>query len=835
MGSRNWGLLIITLVVVVPWLAFRSWRMRCEKKSITVFSLLDPFRILGPVVVVFILVVVFLDLRLSSFIDVPSFIFVTGTSFLVTFALSNQILPFMFIAPSDSGARIHYYGTKSEAWALSPVTNIALIFLFLWDDPDPEGALAQTSLFLIAPLYSSAGYLCYLGYGSADSTSLSRCDSWFQRQFRTSTQFALLTVLGLLASSLFIAKSASSADQYLPYWGELGKQIVQGFQTGIYLDVFLGLGALSLFSLLIAGLVVPRPRQMPSICRVLVVLLPTCASVLTLAVLIYQLDYDDSPVELFSFGIGILVGSVVLSSLLQLYARLGRPELKDQEAPPSYRRRPVLSAVWFIGSMGLVTVGYLSWDYPIASLFGSVGILATVLWSNRRRVGLENTISERTAQLSAANDELVQVNADLRREQVLERLRGQAQGMQSSEDIKRVVEALYQGFPEMTGLEAPNLDVGIGINLSDSEAEIWATSEDGRAREPFMVGRSPEEVEAQRRGDHFSHFHVEGEEAKELTRQTIAAGNPRWTGIPEERWAKELDVYRIFFDGGAVGVASENAIPEESLMLIKRFGEVFAFAHSRHKELQTKEAHLREAEAELQTAHDMQMGLMPIAPPLVEGFDVAGRCVTANHVGGDLFQFFQSETSLSIALADVTGKAMDAAFPVVMFSGILDTMMQERFELAELFSKLNHSLHRSLDARTFICFEMAKMDPQAKTVRYSNGGLPYPYHYHQGEVTELQVDTYPLGVRHDTEYEVTDCQLSAGDYLVFCSDGFAEAEMQDGVQFGYVRTAETVRVACSDGVSVDDVIDRLVTAVETFRGDEPQTDDMTCVVVKVLG
>ena len=83
------------------------------------------------------------------------------------------------------------------------------------------------------------------------------------------------------------------------------------------------------------------------------------------------------------------------------------------------------------------------------------------------------------------------------------------------------------------------------------------------------------------------------------------------------------------------------------------------------------------------------MGLMPTSPPSVEGFDVAGRCVTANHVGGDLFQYFQSETSLSIALADVTGKAMDAAFPVVMFSGILDTVMQERFALAELLPKLN--------------------------------------------------------------------------------------------------------------------------------------------------
>jgi len=86
-----------------------------------------------------------------------------------------------------------------------------------------------------------------------------------------------------------------------------------------------------------------------------------------------------------------------------------------------------------------------------------------------------------------------------------------------------------------------------------------------------------------------------------------------------------------------------------------------------------REQLMAEMEEELQTAHEMQMRLMPVAPPHVAGFDIAGRCLTANHVGGDLFQYFQPDGKLAIVLADVTGHAMEAAIPAVMFDGILKT------------------------------------------------------------------------------------------------------------------------------------------------------------------
>ena len=251
---------------------------------------------------------------------------------------------------------------------------------------------------------------------------------------------------------------------------------------------------------------------------------------------------------------------------------------------------------------------------------------------------------------------------------------------------------------------------------------------------------------------------------------------------------------------------------------------------------QAREALMREMANELQTAHDLQMALMPTTAPQVAGLDVAGHCIPANHVGGDFFQYFPSGDKLDLCLADVTGAAMEAAIPVVMFNGILDKQMELGGSVETIFEGLNRTLHRTLDSRTFLCFTMAEIDPSRRSYRLSNAGCPYPYHYEAatGQATELQVSAYPLGVRANTEYGVIDGNLGPGDRLVFCSDGIVEAENADGEQFGYDRMMRTVRAVCEADLPAEDTIDRMLARVEAFSGEVAQADDMTCVVVTVL-
>ena len=243
-----------------------------------------------------------------------------------------------------------------------------------------------------------------------------------------------------------------------------------------------------------------------------------------------------------------------------------------------------------------------------------------------------------------------------------------------------------------------------------------------------------------------------------------------------------------------------------------------------------------ELEEELQTAHNMQMGLMPTKSPQVVGLDMAGRCLPANHVGGDFFQYFLEPDSVSVSLADVTGHAMEAAIPVVMFSGILKTEMQYGHALEKLFGNLTGTLCETLDDRTFVCLAMAQISTADRVLRFSNSGCPYPLHFRAatGEVAELQLDAYPLGVRRDTPYSTIEVELGLGDYVVFYSDGIVEALDGTGEPFGFARAAETVGKCCGDNLAAEGLIDRLFEAVKNFSGDAPQEDDMTCVALKVV-
>jgi len=244
-----------------------------------------------------------------------------------------------------------------------------------------------------------------------------------------------------------------------------------------------------------------------------------------------------------------------------------------------------------------------------------------------------------------------------------------------------------------------------------------------------------------------------------------------------------------------------------------------------------------EAEEELQAAHDLQMGLMPKEPPDLVGASIAGFCSTANSVGGDFYQYFGGEDGLTISLADITGHSVEAAIPAVMFDEVLHTHMEYPRPLPELFQTLNRSLCRSLGQHTFVCLSMVELDPGAETMRLANCGCPYPLHYRAGtgEIAEIQIDAYPLGVRPDTEYRATEAQFGRGDYLVLHSDGFSAATSAEGQFFGFDRTAEVIEQGCSEGLSPESLIDRLIGEVRAFTGDVPQTDDMTCVVIKAEG
>ena len=253
-----------------------------------------------------------------------------------------------------------------------------------------------------------------------------------------------------------------------------------------------------------------------------------------------------------------------------------------------------------------------------------------------------------------------------------------------------------------------------------------------------------------------------------------------------------------------------------------------------HQELEIAQKQIiDDLDQELQTAQNLQMGLMPKEPPQIDGLDIVGSCKSATHVGGDLFQYYPKNDKVTVVMADVTGHAMEAAIPVVMFDGILDSQIEFTDSLEDLFRRLNERMAKRLSKRTYVCCAMAQIDIKSRNLRFANAGCPYPFHYHAATktISELQVDAFPLGARIESTYSAIDTAMKEGDRLVFCSDGIIEAMNEDGELFGFENTSETILQGGQQQLSVEDLMHHLLNTVATFSGDRAQDDDQTVIVV----
>ncbi len=239
---------------------------------------------------------------------------------------------------------------------------------------------------------------------------------------------------------------------------------------------------------------------------------------------------------------------------------------------------------------------------------------------------------------------------------------------------------------------------------------------------------------------------------------------------------------------------------------------------------------------EIQTAQSMQMGLLP-EPLDISGFDLAGRCLAANRVGGDYYNYLwmdADQRKLAIVVADVAGHDMSAAIPAVMFSGMLDFAVKEETPGAML-SALNQSLCQQPKRTPFITCCVAIIDLDEKQMQWSKAGHPEIYHYQKDAdtVNELASESYPLGVSRKSEYTDETLALSEGDLLIFYTDGLPEAINPSGRIYGYNRFERSIRrVAQSDRSSIDS-INQMIDDVHGFIENTEPEDDITVVAVKV--
>ena len=241
-------------------------------------------------------------------------------------------------------------------------------------------------------------------------------------------------------------------------------------------------------------------------------------------------------------------------------------------------------------------------------------------------------------------------------------------------------------------------------------------------------------------------------------------------------------------------------------------------------------------EKELKIARNIQQSLLPGAPPVVPGIDLAGRCLPARNVGGDYYDFLLRDVSghLAVTIADVSGHNVASAIMMAVVRTALRSELRGGAEPAAVLERLNDLLYEDLTrAELFLSLYCVVYDPATKRLRYAKAGHNPALLYRPTESAcrLLDADGILTGVVPGAVYSDEVVTLKEGDTVLLYTDGLVEASSPRGEMFGMDRLARALEDA--HGLAAGALIEHLFTEVRAFSGERSQLDDMTAVVLKV--
>ncbi|GEM_PF-6106175 len=440
-----------------------------------------------------------------------------------------------------------------------------------------------------------------------------------------------------------------------------------------------------------------------------------------------------------------------------------------------------------------------------------------------------------------AYEESLRLNADLQRRMAeLSRLQEIGETLASALDVDRAVDMALNAVVELLRFDRA------WLSLADEKRRVLGG---GRC-----VGGTAQEIAFIQQRE-WSLDDLSSAMVRALvTNQPILIEDVERAQVPLDRHAaavmgvRSLVCVPLNAEGRGIGVMgadrsrSGGRITEADRETLARFADQVALALE-IAQLHERALERERMEQELRTARAIQLGLMPQESPSVQGFEVAGTCIPAAEVGGDYFNYVwldEGRTRLAFLVADVSGKGMRAATVTMRFNEVLRYEAQGRSAPQDILRGLDAALRGRIGELTFVTGCIGALDVAKRIVRIASAAHPMACHYaaRDGSVRQVAPSGLPMGMALPPgvggDYPEAEAQMEAGDLLVIYSDGIPEAQDAKGEFYEDARVAEVIRGRAGQA-SAQALMDHLLRDVKEFRGEVPQLDDMTVVVVRCVG
>ena len=321
--------------------------------------------------------------------------------------------------------------------------------------------------------------------------------------------------------------------------------------------------------------------------------------------------------------------------------------------------------------------------------------------------------------------------------------------------------------------------------------------------------------------------------------------DPRYVAEnPETR--SELSV-PLLYKGGVIGVLDlehtrVNYYNEDHQRTLVTLAAQIAVSIANARLYQRIHEEEQRMERDLEMARQVQLRLLPAAPPRLRNAEIAARFLPARSIGGDVYDFLDyGPGRIALAVGDVSGKAAPAALYAALVSGILRSLAPQHLAPGALLAALNDQLQERKLASQYVTMLLALWDDNTRTLTVANAGSVQPL-FVTRDATSLEnalgvhaisAEGFPLGLFPNAAYEETILRTHPSDLIVFFSDGIVDAHDAHSDLFGTERLCTLLQHHPTATATAQNAVDAVLDAVALFQGGTEHFDDETVVVLRV--
>jgi serine phosphatase RsbU (regulator of sigma subunit)/DNA-binding NarL/FixJ family response regulator len=239
---------------------------------------------------------------------------------------------------------------------------------------------------------------------------------------------------------------------------------------------------------------------------------------------------------------------------------------------------------------------------------------------------------------------------------------------------------------------------------------------------------------------------------------------------------------------------------------------------------------------ELQTAREVQAGLLPLETPQITGWQFAACWRPAREVAGDYYDFIPLDQGrLGVVMADVSDKGMPAALFMALTRSVVRASAAQADGPSEGMVLANRLLCADARGGMFVTLFYGLLQPTTGTFSYANAGHNPPLWYRadQDDLLPLSPTGMALALMPDASFDQHAVRLGPGDWVLLYTDGLTDACDAAGNRFGKERMERLL--LSHRHADAAELLATLEHAVERFAADMPAFDDIALLLLKHEG